>query len=169
MGSSVRKSKRQPIRLSHHARLLAIGPLLPSDWPQDPFFLSRQIEAAINFAHSNDPLQPATAQQFGESLQVLLQRLFKKHPQIGFFPWDAASAGSWQPLFARAELMKGIQRLRSFQRAILLVENLRQAIAPAGCYWTARRNFELQQAQNLIEDLIARHAPADASWRLLIA
>ncbi len=152
-----------------HARLLAISPLLPTDWPHDPFFLSRQIEAAINFAHAADPMQPATTHQFGESLHILLQRLLKSHPQIGFFPWDAAGAGSWQPLFARAELMRGIQRMRSFQRAVLLVENLRQAIAPNGSYWTARRNFELQQAQSLIEDLITRHAPPNATWRLLIA
>lgn len=160
--------KRNRVQERSSVRLLSLASMLPREWPQDRFYLSRQIEAAINFAHTGQTHHLPSTADFGSSVQTLLDKMLRSHPQIGFFPWDAAEQGPWQPLFARAAILKGISRLRSYQRAVFLVENLAESIAPNGAYWTNRRDLEFTQARSYIEALIAEHTPKNALWRLLL-
>lgn len=162
-------SKRHPLQQHSSARLLSLVSLLPRDWPNDRFYLSKQIEAAINFAHTGQSQHLPSTEQFGHSVQTLLDKMLRSHPQIGFYPWDASEQGAWQPLFARAALLKGIHRLRPYQKAVFLVENLSRSIAPEGSYWTNRRNLEFIQARSYIEALIAKHTPRNALWQLLLS
>jgi len=155
--------------LSGTARALTLASLLPREWPGDRFYLSHQVLAAINYTHTGDTVAPVTTGQFHGSVRKLLERLLKSHPAIGFFAWDATEFGTFQPLFARSAILRGIHHLHHYNRALFLVENLPNAIAGEGGYWTRKRQQELAQAHAMLEELIARSAPRHAQWRLIVA
>lgn len=139
-------------------------------------YLAEQIRSAIAFSLTeleqqtrSDPDQVARYDAaFTASAARLLESYFAHLPKHGFFHWDAASTlTAATPLFARAELMKGLKQLAPFRESTLLVTNLRPALLPPEKRATGRRQQEYAEALGYIRELAAARTAPSASLNLL--
>src|SRR5258708_345897 len=71
------------------------------------------------------------------------------------------------PLFARAEIMAGLQRLARFRESTLLVTNLRPALIPPGHRATPRRKRDYVETLAFIHALVAARTVPNTDLQLL--
>jgi hypothetical protein len=138
-------------------------------------YLAQQIKAAIAF--SIDELEaPAegaaapgnAATAFNAAAARLLDRLYSRLPRHGFFHWDASrTLHSDTPLFARAEVMRGLKQLAPFRASTLLITNLRSAVFPSQKRETSRRHREYGDLLAFLRELTAARSPSGAELTLL--
>jgi hypothetical protein len=138
-------------------------------------YLAQQIKSAIAFsieeleAPADGAVSPgSSATAFNAAAARLLDKLYSRLPRHGFFHWDASHAlHSGTPLFARAEVMKGLKQLAPFRASTLLITNLRSAVFPSEKRRTSRRHREYGDLLAFIRELTAARAPAGADLTLL--
>lgn len=131
-------------------------------------YLAQQIDAAIAFSLEEVGDRPPADSEFTQAAAELLNRLCATQPRHGFFHWDAGTDPTGAtPLFARAEVMKGLRSLAAYPESTLLVTNLRAAHCPPQRRWTARRNREYHDMLSLINELAASRSRRGASLQVL--
>jgi len=156
-------------------RLHLINALFAHVTGQD-LYLAEQIKAAITFSLAEFTAQtqehPEFAAKFDEAFNAaaaqLLEKSFDHLPRHGFFHWDAASTlTAATPLFARAELMKGLKQIAGYRESTLLVTNLRPALLPPEKRQTPRRKQEYADALTYTRELAAARTSPSANLNLL--
>jgi hypothetical protein len=138
-------------------------------------YLAQQIKSAIAFsieeleAPSEGGTAPeSSASAFNAAAARLLDKLYSRLPRHGFFHWDAArTLHSGTPLFARAEVMKGLKQLAPFRASTLLITNLRSAVFPSQGRESPRRQREYGDLLAFLRELTAARSPSGADLTLL--
>lgn len=142
----------------------------------DNLYLAKQIHQAIAFSlpelEASAKERPEWAEEFDaafyQAAAKLLEKFCKEEGRRGFFHWDAAKTRhAATPLFARAELMAGLQQLAPYRESTLLVTNLRPALVPPGKRLTPRRKNEYAEALAFIRELAASRTRRHAHLQLL--
>ncbi|MGJ3241964.1 MAG: hypothetical protein ACFE0O_03255 [Opitutales bacterium] len=154
-------------------KLQSLHSLLSATFGTDPF-QAEQIEAAIQHCLNEQerPAEPGDtdlALRPGLDVQQLakLHALYSKHQADGFAHWDL-SQKPYDPLFIRAHLQRILRQLSGHPRATLVVTGLRQALCPAGKYWTRGRRERYREAITYIEDLACRYQTPNSAFNLII-
>jgi hypothetical protein len=131
-------------------------------------YLAQQIQSAITTSLTEAENRPPSDPAFTAAAGRLLERLFGRQQDHGFFHWDAAeSTASATPLFTRQNVMDGLKSLARYRESTLLVTNLRSAHCPPDHRWTSRRQCEYDESLALIRDLAAARTRPSASLNLL--
>jgi len=148
-------------------------------------YLAAQIKDAIRFSleeleakFENDDGAPTSAppnnkgvcDPFYQAATRLLKTTFAAHfPQRGFYHWDAAQTlASATPLFARDEILNGLNALAPYRDSTLLITNLRPALIPPPPHRPSpKRLRDYQELIDFIRTLSAAHAPPDSQLQLL--
>lgn len=142
----------------------------------DDLYLAEQIKSAITFSLAELSAQTAAHPEFAAEYDAefnaaaaaLVAKLFQHLPRRGFFHWDAAlDPTAATPLFARAELMRGLRQLAPYRDSTLLVTNLRPALIPTERRATSRRRRDYEEALAFIQDLTAARTTRNARLQLL--
>src|SRR4051812_39303542 len=156
-------------------RLHFINALFAHATGQD-LYLAEQIKSAIAFSlqefESKIAAYPWAGKtydaMFNAAAATLLAKVFARHPQHGFYHWDASlTLAAATPLFTRAEIMTGLRRLAPYRNATLLVTNLRPALLPPSHRATPRRKRDYEEALTFIRELAAARTGPRATPQLL--
>lgn len=75
-----------------------------------------------------------------------------------FTHWTVPSDERFSPLWIRRALITQMKQLAGSRAAFLLITGLRQAVCPAGSYWTKKRQDYYDRVCNYINELVCAWA-----------
>lgn len=131
-------------------------------------YLAQQIDDAIRTTLAEDVERAPNDPDFVQAAAALFAKLCQTHASHGFYHFDAAADPTdGTPLFARANLMRGLKQLALCDEATVLVTNLRAAHTPASDRWSARREHDHGDTLDLLRHLTAARTRRGANVNLL--
>jgi len=147
------------------ARLHCLQALFP-DWTGDDRFLLKQLKDSIEASLRQD-----AAEDTFENFSSLATRLREQSPT----PFPASHAfinldytgRTWDPLFARQEIIGELKRQAGVGHIFLLVKGLRKALFPAAQYRTKAREEAHQEATQFIDELSREWSTRSSTVHLL--
>lgn len=89
-------------------------------------------------------------------------------PELAFSHWHVPQLEDFSPLWIRQAIVTRMQGLAGRREALFLVTGLRDAICPAGRYWTARRAAEYQRVRGWIDELVCAWASRGSRLRVVV-
>ena len=139
----------------HITRLHLLNTLFPLLTGED-LYLAKQIEQTINFTSTGDPEEPGNQDHFNNALIQLLEKYLTQDQNFGFYHWEAhLDYRSWDPLWAREEIISGLKQIAGFKKAMFFGTGLRSSIQGAQITWTSKLDQEYEEAVEYIRDLAA--------------
>lgn len=134
-------------------RLHLLNTLFPLLTGED-LYLAKQIEQTINFASTGDTENPGQQDEFNEALVRLLQKYLTQDQNFGFYHWEAnAGNRSFDPLWAREEIIAGLKEIAGFPKAMFFGTGLRLSLQDTKKNWTAKLDREYEEAVEYIRNL----------------
>ncbi len=143
------------------ARLHCLQALFP-DWTGSDPFLLRQIKDSIEASIRSRPELEDNFELFSSMAQCLRAESDNPSPQSHAFIRLDYSNQTWDPLFARQEIVRLLKKHAGIDHIFLLVIGLRMALFPAARYRTRAREAAYLEATRFIDSL-ARHWSTDSS------
>ena len=137
------------------ARLHCLQALFP-DWTGDDLFLLRQMKDSIEESIRQQPGTPDTYEVFSEMANCLRQSTDSAATNSYAFIRLDYTNRTWDPLFARQEIVRELKKHAGTQQIFLVVKNLRKALFPEARYRTRMRDSAYLEATRFIDEL-ARH------------
>ena len=136
------------------ARLHCLQVLFP-DWTGEDPYLLRQIKESIE-----ESLRADESEDTFENFSSMAGELRNKVPTAvssshAFIRLDFTGK-TWDPLFARQEIIRQLKRHAGTEHVFLLVRGLRRALFPAARYRTRAREDAYGEATRFLDDLV-RH------------
>ena len=149
-------------------RLHLLNTLFPLLTGED-LYLAKHIEQTINFASTGDPDSPGRPDAFNEALIRLIKKYLTRDQNFGFFHWEANLEGrSFDPLWAREEVIGGLKQIAGFPKAMFFGTGLRTSVQGNSKKWTARLDQEYEEAVEYIRDLAAYWTTQNAELTLIL-
>ena len=149
-------------------RLHLLNTLFPLLTGQD-LYLARHIEQTINFAATGDPEDPGQPEAFNKALVQLLEKYLTRDQNFGFYHWEASSDGrSFDPLWAREEIISGLKQIAGFPKAMFIGTGLRAAIQGRNQNWPAKLDQEYEEAVAYFRELAAYWTTKNAELTLIL-
>lgn len=148
------------------ARLHCLQALFP-DWTGNDPFLLRQMKDSIEESIRQQPETPDTYEVFSEMAQCLREDSGTTVPASYAFIRIDYSNRTWDPLFARQEIIRELKRHAGTQEIFLLVKNLRQALFPEAKYKTRGRDAAYLEATRFIDELTRHWSTSSSRIHLL--
>ena len=147
------------------ARLHCLQALFP-DWTGEDRFLLTQIKESIEASLSEDD----TDDTF-ENFSLLASNLRGQSPtpytgSHAFIPLDF-SMKTWDPLFARQEIIRQLKQHAGTEHIFLLVRGLRRALFPNATYRTRGRDEAYIEATRFIDELAQHWSTRSSEVHLL--
>ena len=137
------------------ARLHCLQALFP-DWTGNDRFLLNQIKTSIEASIRTQPDLEDSFERFSSMAQCLRADFGNPSPQSHAFIRLDYSNRTWDPLFARQEMVRLLKKNAGVDHIFLLLSGLRTALFPAARYRTRGREAAYLEATRYIDDL-ARH------------
>lgn len=137
------------------ARLHCLQALFP-DWTDNDRFLLRQIKDSIEASIRTQPDLEDSFERFSSIAQGLRAESGNPSSKSHAFIRLDYSERSWDPLFARQEIVRLLKKHAGVDHLFLLVSGLRTALFPGARYRTRAREAAYQEATRFIDSL-ARH------------
>lgn len=137
------------------ARIHCLQVLFP-DWTGNDRFLLRQLKDSIEASIRNQPDLEDSFERFFSMAQCLREESGNPASQSHAFIRLDYSERSWDPLFARQELVRLLKKQAGVDHIFLLVIGLRRALFPRARYRTRAREAAYDEATRFIDNL-ARH------------
>lgn len=131
----------------------------------DPF-LVKNIKEAIDASLNAEEGLDSSIDHFAEAALRLAGDYSVIAASYGLYHLDLRERG-FDPLFARTELLAGLKRIAGYQKSLVIVTGLRQAIAAPGHRLTARRRAAYEEAKAYIDSVAAEWTTANTSLTIL--
>jgi hypothetical protein len=136
-------------------RLHLLNTLFPLLTGED-LYLAQQIEHTINFTSTGDPEETGDQKHFNHALVQLLEKYLTRDQNFGFYHWEATLNGqSWDPLWAREEVIKGLKQISGFKKAMFFGTGLRNCVQGTDKQWNSKLDRDYEEAVQYIRDLAA--------------
>ncbi|MGC9450701.1 MAG: hypothetical protein ACP5I4_04575 [Oceanipulchritudo sp.] len=136
------------------ARLHCLQVLFP-DWTGEDPFLLRQLKESIETTLREDASED-TFENFSAVASSLRDTAPTPFPASHAFIRIDFSGRTWEPLFARQEIIRKLKPHAGTGHIFLLVRGLRRALFPDARYRTRAREAARTEATRFIDDLV-RH------------
>jgi hypothetical protein len=133
------------------ARLHYLQTLFP-DWTGNDLYLIRQIKDSIEATLREDAHED-TFENFSALATSLREQSPDPLPTSHAFISIDYSGRTWEPLFARQEIISQLKREAGTEHIFLLIRGLRQALFPKAQYRTRAREKAYQEATAFIDEL----------------
>ncbi len=85
-----------------------------------------------------------------------------------FAHWNVSNDEQFSPLWIRQSLIARMKQLAGYRTAFLLITGLREAVCPAGSYWTKKRQEHYDQVLNYISELVCSWSAPDSNLQLAL-
>jgi len=149
-------------------RLHLLNSLFPLLTGED-LYLAKHIEQTINFASTGDLDNPGQQDEFNEALVKLLQQYLTRDQNFGFYHWEAnAGNRSFDPLWAREEVITGLKEIAGFPKAMFFGTGLRISVKGAKKNWTTKLDSEYEEAVEHIRNLAAYWTTKNSELTLVL-
>ena len=147
------------------ARLHYLQTLFP-DWTGNDLFLLKQIKESIEAS-----LRDGEAVDSFENFSGMAQKLRQQTPGIlpashAFISLDF-SGKTWEPLFARQEIISHLKQEAGTEHIFLLIRGLRGALFPNATYRTKARDAAHEEATHFIDELCRQWSTQSSMVHLL--
>lgn len=107
-------------------------------------YFARQIKESIEATLPSTEIDSPAA--FLEAAKTLAEKT-ASNPEANLVDLiEVPSSDAYSQLALRARLLEALKRACRFERPVLILAGLKEAICPAGKRWTARRKAEYQEA-----------------------
>lgn len=147
------------------ARLHCLQTLFP-DWTGEDPFLLQQLKASIE-ASIDASGAPPSFETFAAMAQALREN--RQGPAAfshGFIRLDFSNR-TWDPLFARHEIVKALKKQAGIAHVFLVIVGLPKALFPKALYRTKSRQDAANRAMEAIEALAKKWSTPSTSLHLL--
>jgi hypothetical protein len=134
------------------ARLHCLQALFP-DWIDNDPFIIRQLKASIEASIRQQPGVEDSFEAFSALAQSLRDGSPNPFPDTHAFVRVDFNNRSWDPLFARQEIIAGLKGHAGTDHIFLLIIGLRRALFPGARYHTRQRQQVCQDAIDYIDQL----------------
>lgn len=148
------------------ARLHCLQALFP-DWTGNDRFLLRQIKDSIEASIRQQPEVPDTFESFSTMANSLREQAPGPIPASHSFIEMDFSGRTWEPLFARQEIIARLKQHAGTDHVFLLVRGLRSALFPGAKYRTRNREQAYLEATRDIDALARRWSTGSTRLHLL--
>jgi hypothetical protein len=149
-------------------RLHLLNTLFPLLTGQD-LSMARHIEQTINFAATGDIEDPGEPEAFNKALVQLLEKYLTRDQNFGFYHWEASpDRRSFDPLWAREEIISGLKQIAGFPKAMFIGTGLRAAIQGQHQNWSAKLDKEYEEAVGYLRKLAAYWTTKNADLTLIL-
>ena len=119
-------------------------------------FFGKEQDAVITKLSFADCADRLARLHFGSDGE---QNLFFAH-------WDVSAHEGFSPLWFRHSLIVQMKQLAGYRKVFLLITGLREAVCPAGSYWTKKRQERYDQIRNYISELVCLWSTSDSNVQL---
>lgn len=147
------------------ARLHCLQALFP-EWSGSGAFFLRQVRESIE-ASLSDQDQENSFENFSAMAESLRQRTPGTVPDSHAFICLDFSDETWNPLFARQEIIRELKRCAGTGHIFLLVRGLRRALFPGAVYRTRGRDAAYAEATRFIDELTRHWSTPSSKVHLL--
>ena len=160
-----RKPPEDPAWGENVARLHCLQSLFPQWAGNDGFFL-KQIQESIEATLRDDALDN-TFENFSRQAEYLHQQTPGVMPASHAFISIDFSNRTWEPLFARQEIISQLKSQAGTEHIFLLVRGLRRALFPNAQYRTRAREEAHAEATHFIDELTRKWSTRSSKIHLL--
>jgi len=108
----------------------------------DDLYFARQIKESIEATLPQGDLESPTA--FLKAAQTLVEQTTRQPDKAIIDLITVPEAQGYSELALRARLLEALKRTCRFERPLLVLTGLKEAICPVGKRWTAKRKAEYQ-------------------------
>jgi hypothetical protein len=147
------------------ARLHCLQVLFP-DWTGEDPFLLRQLKESIEATLREDANED-TFENFSAVASGLRDTAPTPFPASHAFIRIDFSGKTWEPLFARQEIIGELKKHAGTGHIFLLIRGLRRALFPAARYRTRAREQAHNEAKRFIDDLVRRWSTPSSTVHVL--
>lgn len=129
-------------------------------------YFARQIKESIEATLPADDIDNPSAFLFAAKT---LAAKTAAHPEASLIDLvQAPSADTYSQLALRARLLEALKRGCRFERPILILAGLKEAICPAGKRWTTRRKTEYQEAVAYVREFCQSRTRPSSELNIII-
>lgn len=136
------------------------------EWSGREAFYLKQIKESIEAALLDEDCDNSF-QNFADRAEALRQQTPGKFPESHAFISLDFSTRTWEPLFAREEIIRQLKRQAGIEHIFLLVRGLRRGLFPTAQYRTKAREAAYSEATAFIEELTQRWSTRSSKIHLL--
>lgn len=155
----------KPTRHTDFSKLQIICALF-ADTIGDDLYYARQIKESIEATFP--PADRQDPEAFLTAAQALAQQT-ARHPDTSIIDLiTVPHAEAYSELALRARLLEALKRTCRFDRPLLVLTGLKEAICPTGKRWTARRKADYQAAIAYARTLCQSRTRPSAHLNLII-
>jgi len=147
-------------------RLHCLQALFP-DWTGGDTFLLHQLKDSIETTLRQNPDLPDTFESFSSLATCLRDDTPNPWPETHAFVRLDFTDKTWDPLFARQELVRKLKMNAGIDHVFLIVRGLRKALFPAARYRTKARDEAYEEASSLIDELVSHWSTKSSKVHLL--
>ena len=149
-------------------RLHLLNTLFPLLTGED-LSMAKHIEQTINFANTGDPDNPGQQDEFNDALVLLLEKYLTREQNFGFYHWEANLGNrSFDPLWAREEVISGLKQIAGFPKAMFFGTGLRLCVQGTTKRWTTKLDSEYEEAVEYIRELAAYWTTKNSELTLIL-
>jgi len=148
------------------ARLQYLQALFP-EWTDGDRFLLQQLKASIEAVLQDEGSVDPDYSQFAHLADRLRQELPGGPPRSHAFLTLDFKDRTWDPLFARQEIIRRLKEQAGVDEAFLVIRGLRKALFPAARYRTRNRECAHAEATAFIDELVRRWSTPSSCVHLL--
>ncbi|MGZ0656155.1 hypothetical protein ACWPKO_09090 [Coraliomargarita sp. W4R53] len=87
---------------------------------------------------------------------------------FAFAHWHVPRLEDFSPLWIRQAIVVEMKKLAGRREGLLLVTGLREAVCPAGKYWTKQREAQYQRVRDWIDELVCAWATRGSRLQVVV-
>jgi len=88
--------------------------------------------------------------------------------ELAYTHWHVPTVENFSPLWIRQAIVVEMKKLAGRRAALLLVTGLREAICPAGAYWTKSRQLQYDRVRDWIDELACAWATRGSQLQVVV-
>ncbi|MDQ8193229.1 hypothetical protein QEH59_02250 [Coraliomargarita sp. SDUM461004] len=125
---------------------------------------------ALEFAYQEHP-EDLEHLQLGDYVDKLADLHFGDSANVADFAfahWHVPRLEDFSPLWIRQAIVGEMKKLAGRREGLLLVTGLREAVCPAGKYWTKYREAQYQRVRDWIDELACAWATRGSRLQVVV-
>ncbi|MDQ8208606.1 hypothetical protein QEH52_13860 [Coraliomargarita sp. SDUM461003] len=125
---------------------------------------------ALEFAYKEHPedLERVPLGDYVDKLAKLHFGVSGHRADFAFAHWHVPRLEDFSPLWIRQAIVVEMKKLAGRRECLLLVTGLREAVCPAGKYWTRQREAQYQRVRDWINELVCAWATRGSRLQVVV-
>ena len=125
---------------------------------------------ALEFVYQEHPedLEHVPLGEYVDKLAHLHFGESSERAEFAFAHWHVPRLEDFSPLWIRQAIVSEMKKMAGRREGLLLVTGLREAVCPAGKYWTKYRAAQHQRVRDWIDELVCAWATKGSRLQVVV-